>query len=363
MWPIGGVTTVRHYIKDCVGCKIRRRVRGEQLMAPLPSVRLKSRTHVFAYVASDLAGPFRVVVGSSHVKRWLCVFVCMVTTAVRIEIAADLTSSSFINAFRRFLCSAGFRTCYIRTDNVTNYVGANNLLRKEVKEALADMSSSTDIQSQMYEWEVQREFGPPEASHQGGLYERQLRTIKKALDGLSDLLPRTPSDDDFLTCCKLAEYIMNCRPLTKPDDDGLPPLRPIDLMVGALEPSYDYIYPCVSRPRDELRKGHRYTQQIAQLWWDRWVNVYTVMLQERQKWRKTRREFKVGDLILLCEEPAPRILKYPFAVITDVSPSPDGHVRTVTARMSDGRLRTRDITKIALVDAIDNESDELWSIE
>ena len=178
LWPIGGVTTVRHYIKDCVGCKIKRRVRGEQLMAPLPSVRLKPRTHVFAYVASDLAGPFSVVVGRSHVKRWLCVFVCMVTTAVRIEIAADLTSSSFINVFRRFLCSAGFRTRYIRTDNGTNYVGANNLLRKEVKEALADTSSSTDIQSQMCEWKVQWEFGPPEASHHGGLYERQLRLIR-----------------------------------------------------------------------------------------------------------------------------------------------------------------------------------------
>ena len=107
--------------------------------------------------------------------------------------------------------------------------------------------------------------------------------------------------------------------LTKLVDDGLPPLRSIDLMVGALKPSHDCIYPCVSCPRDELRKGHCYTQQIAQLWWDQWVIVYTVMLQKRQKWRKTRREFKVGDLILLCEEPAPRILKYPFAVITDVS--------------------------------------------
>ena len=44
-------------------------------------------------------------------------------------------------------------------------------------------------------------------------------------------------------------------------------------MVVALKPSHDYIYPCVSRPRNELRKGHRYTQQIAQLWRDRWVNI------------------------------------------------------------------------------------------
>ena len=106
-----------NYLKECLGCKLRLQVRGKQLMAPLPSSQLKPRTHVFTYAASDLAGPFSVVVGRSTVKRWLCVFGCMVTTAVRIEVAADLSTSSFINAFRRFLCSTGFRTRFIRTDN------------------------------------------------------------------------------------------------------------------------------------------------------------------------------------------------------------------------------------------------------
>ena len=97
-----------NYLKECLGCKLRLQVRGKQLMVPLPASKLKPRTHVFTYAASDLAGPFSVVVGRSTVKRWLCVFVCMVTTAVRIEVAADLSTSSFINAFRRFLCSTGF---------------------------------------------------------------------------------------------------------------------------------------------------------------------------------------------------------------------------------------------------------------
>ena len=97
-----------NYLKECLGCKLRLQVRGKQLMAPLPASKLKPRTHVFTYAASDFAGPFSVVVGRSTVKRWLCEFVCMVTTAVRIEVAADLSTSSFINAFRRFLCSTGF---------------------------------------------------------------------------------------------------------------------------------------------------------------------------------------------------------------------------------------------------------------
>ena len=39
LWAIGGTATVRHYIKDCQGCRLRRQKRGEQLMAPLPASR------------------------------------------------------------------------------------------------------------------------------------------------------------------------------------------------------------------------------------------------------------------------------------------------------------------------------------
>ena len=91
------------YLKNCLGCKLKLQVREKQLMAPLSASRLKPRTHVVTCAASDLAAPFSVVVGRSTVKRWLCVFVCMVTTAVRIEVAVDLSTSSFVNAFRKFL--------------------------------------------------------------------------------------------------------------------------------------------------------------------------------------------------------------------------------------------------------------------
>ena len=116
LWPVGGARTVRHYTGGCVGCRLRRQIRGEQLMAPLPDNRLRPRCHVFAYAASDLAEPFSIVVGRSTVKCWLCVFVCMVTTAVRVEVAVDLSASTFIDVFRRFLRSTGYRTQFLRMD-------------------------------------------------------------------------------------------------------------------------------------------------------------------------------------------------------------------------------------------------------
>ena len=83
------------------------------------------------------------------------------------------------------------------------------------------------------------QFGPPEASHRGGLYERQIRTIRKAINGLQPSNIKNPTEDEFLTSSKMAEYF-TCRLLTKyPFDDTLPTLRPIDLMVGSLNPQDD----------------------------------------------------------------------------------------------------------------------------
>ena len=119
----------------------------------------------------------------------------MVTTAVHIEVAVDLSASTFIHVFRRFLCSTGFRTQFLRTDNGTNFVGGINLLKSEVNTALQEVHDSNDLQKQMRSWEVQWEFGQPEVSHHGGVYKRQMRTIRKGLNNFSDLpSPKKPSE-------------------------------------------------------------------------------------------------------------------------------------------------------------------------
>ena len=76
---------------------------------------------------------------------------------------------------------------------------------REVKSALNEMNSTPSLRHRMEEWEVQWDFGPPEASHHGGIYERQIRSIRQALQGLPLTSKRTPTDDELLTCAKMAE--------------------------------------------------------------------------------------------------------------------------------------------------------------
>jgi len=74
-------------------------------MAELPSARLQVDKPPFTSVGIDYFGPYFVKQGRSMVKRFGCIFTCMTTRAVHIEIAHSLSSDSILMAFRRFVWS------------------------------------------------------------------------------------------------------------------------------------------------------------------------------------------------------------------------------------------------------------------
>lgn len=100
-WIIKGRSAVRRVISSCFPCKRRGAVRGEQLMADLPKERLMSGDPPFTYVGVDHFGPLYVRQGRSNVKRYGCLFTCLVTRAVHIEVVHSLDTDSFINAVRQ----------------------------------------------------------------------------------------------------------------------------------------------------------------------------------------------------------------------------------------------------------------------
>ena len=67
----------------------------------LPKIHLKFTFRPFDQTAADYAGPFIMVQGRGvhHQKRWLCLFICLSTLAVHLEIAFALDTDSFLNAF------------------------------------------------------------------------------------------------------------------------------------------------------------------------------------------------------------------------------------------------------------------------
>ena len=115
-------------------------------MAPLPEYRIKPREAVFSSVFIDYAGPYEVRRGRSLVKRWVCMFMCNVTSAVRIELVESLEATAFLNCLQRFLCVTGNKIHHLRSDCATTFVGAKNILTKQIKDAMKKAIGSNAVQ-------------------------------------------------------------------------------------------------------------------------------------------------------------------------------------------------------------------------
>ena len=169
--------------------------------------------------------------------------------------------------------------------------------------------------------------------------------------GLPELTKRNPTDDELLTLFQEAEYIMNTRPLNRSiSSENMSPLRPIDIMVGVIPPRDQDQLMHKSSPGDEIKRGYKYTQRIVDKWWEQWLREYTRLLQTRSKWTAVHRDLKVGDFVLVPDEPNPGRCNYPYGRITDVKVDKYGHVRSTKAKLFDGRIKERDIRKFVLLE-------------
>ena len=113
-WIINANIAIRCILKECVTCKRRDGCPGNQIMAELLTVRLKIDETPFSRTRVDYFGPLLEQQGSSK-KRYECLLPCLRSQAIHLELAADLTTLSFINAFKEIYCSQSF---YGSTDNI-----------------------------------------------------------------------------------------------------------------------------------------------------------------------------------------------------------------------------------------------------
>ena len=100
-WIVKGRRAVRSIVESCAQCRRGFSVKtAEQKMAPLPRPRLQS-LRAFERVGVDYGGPFLTKQGrgKAKAKRYLCLFTCLATRAVHLEMSYSLDTASFINAF------------------------------------------------------------------------------------------------------------------------------------------------------------------------------------------------------------------------------------------------------------------------
>ena len=332
------VKRVRH---SCITCRRLNSSTCSQKMADLPPERLKPGEPPFCFVGVDYFGPFLVKVGRSEAKRYGCVYTCLTTRAIHIELINSLDTDSFLNGLRRFMARRGSPK-KIFSDNGTNFVGGQSELKRGLKEL-----QFSKVHQYCVSQEVEWVFNPPHASHMGGVWERLIRTIRKVLSGLLMNSKQRLTDEVLSTVLCEVESIINGRPITKVSSEAndFSPLTPNHLLLLRKGPDPP---PGVFLQDHMYRRRWKYTQHLVEQFWRRWIREYLPELQRRQKWTKESRNIKKDDLVLLCDENTPRGL-WPLGIIVQTMEGRDGLVRSVKVRTKSS-VFTRPITKVVLLE-------------
>lgn len=336
-WPISGIAMVRKLTSRCVSCKkIQGRV-SQQKMSDLPIERIEGDEPPFTDIGIDFFGPFHVSNGRKQEKRYGVIFTCLRSRAVHLEMAYRLDVNSFLNCLRRFFSRRG-EVKSIRTDNGTNFVGGHLELERSVSEW--NQKVADNLRQKNVDWN----FNAPLASHHGGIWEREIRTIRKVLHGLLLEQRLRLNDDNLSTLFCEVESILNSRPLTpvSNDPDDFQAITPnhILLMKSTL------LYPpgIFSEADNYSKRRWKQVQYLSNLFWSRWRREYVPLLQQRSKWLKPEKSHEVGDLVLMVDPNAPRN-HWPMGRIVEVRRSKDELVRVVKLKSKDSYFE-RPISKI-----------------
>lgn len=334
-WILSARQVVRKVIHRCVRC-FRAAPRPIcPLMADLPAVRVNP-SPPFWYSGMDYCGPFFVkpypLRKATLVKVYLCIFICMSTKAVHLEVAHDLSTIAFIDVLKRFVSRRGVPS-RLYSDCGTNFVGARAHLNKELRLLLSSHFNDDSVREFWLSNKIEFFTITPSAPHQGGLWERAVGSAKfhlKRVMGSSILLLSS-----FITLSTQIEGILNSRPLTplssEPEDYSA--LTPAHFLIG--RPLTSLPEENVTECLDGSLRHHQLITAMVQRFWKQWRLEYLTTLQARAKWTKKTANLEVNDVVILNEPHCPPLM-WPLGKIVQIFPGKDGVVRRVMVSTKNG---------------------------
>lgn len=261
------------------------------------------------------------------------------------ELVSDLSTTSFLNALKRFIAGRG-KCSVLYSDNGTTFTGANNQLL-ELKNHLLKESTQTQIREFLLEQFIDWKFIPPYAPYMVGLWESAVKSAKghmRKVIGTTIL-----SFEELYTILIQIEACLNSRPLTPISNNpaDLQVLTPGHFLIGeALDalPEYDMN----QIPANRLSR-YQLLVQIKQSFWNRWSKEYITQLQQRVKWKITKQaNIKEGTMVLIANENTPPIMSWLLGRIINTHPGSDNIIRVVTLRTSKGIIK-RALSKICII--------------
>ena len=341
-WIPSARQLVKRLLRKCVPC---RRTLGKPYPAPesppLPHSRTKEG-RPFEITGVDFTGALFVRNHGPECKVYICLFTCGLSRAVHIEVVTDLSTETFLQAFRRFI-SRKSMPCLMLSDNASTFESAAEELRK--------LFNSKELMETLSTRGVRWNFIPKRTPWYGGYWERMI--------GMTKTVIRKVLGRSFITLEALQtlvveiEAVLNDHPLTYQSADIMDPepLTPSYLLYGRRITTLPY--PVTNN--DELTdptfttgtvlrdKLHR-QEQLLQHFQTRWKREYLTALRETHKGGGTTQQtVKKGDIVLVHDD-IPRTC-WQLAVVEELIEGLDGFTRAARIRTKTGKTN-RPITKL-----------------
>lgn len=331
-WILSPKRTIRRVLSHCHKCfRANPPVASPPTMGNLPAVRI-AQIKPFSAVGVDYGGPFVISMyrtrGCKTFKAYICLFVCMATKAIHLELVSELTSEAFLAALRRFIARRG-RCNEIYSDCGTNFVGASKEINKMLHSA---------AEQEMIRWH----FIPPSAPNFGGLWEAGIKAVKTHLKRV--IGDQILTYEEFYTLLVQIEAVLNSRPLCPQSSDPndlhvLTPGHFLTLEPLNAPPEYDFTNVSMKRlSRWQL------LQSLHQQFWRRWKQEYLHTLLQKGKWLNPSKEIPINSIVLLKEDNLPPS-KWSYGRVINTHPGADGIARVVTLKTANGSLK-RPVTKV-----------------
>lgn len=342
-WILSARRVIRSIVTKCNVCFRYKPKPGFPIMGNLPAPRVKAVGKAFIHTGCDYAGPIQATPcrgrGIRSRKTYICLFTCLTTRAVHIELASDLSTACFMAAMKRFLARRGPVQCFY-SDNGTNFIGTRSYLNELYTFLAKDYK--TVWEKELAENSIEWKFIPPNAPHFGGCWESNIKCIKGHL--FKVIGQQILTFEELQTVLTQIEALLNSRPLTVLSSDPSDPvaLTPAHFLHTAplkFLPACDF-----SDTIPHLLSRYELLDKLVQSFWTRWRREYLHNLQVRQKWNTVSSPLKEGMVVLIVQDNvAP--LHWPLGVIIQTFKGKDGVIRVASVKTKHG-IYQRPVVKL-----------------
>ena len=142
----------------------------------------------------------------------MCLYTCLVTRAVHLDLMSYMSTGQFVLGFRRFV-ERHSTPKEIISDNASQFKIASDVINKLWRQILSGNDVLSYAANEDIKWKYIVELAP----WMGGFYEQLIGLVKRSLRKAIEKLCLTY--EQFLTILKEVEAIINSRPLVYIDDD------------------------------------------------------------------------------------------------------------------------------------------------